>query len=333
MTRDAFDFSRRQIVVTKLGGSILSGPASYRRAARFLAERLSVHPAESLVVVVSARHGETDQLLLEAEAIVEGPDGVALDLLWSTGELRSVARLALHLQAAGICAAALGAERTGLRIAARALGAARTEFDPAGIRAALAGHRVAIVPGFLATDRAGAIVTLGRGGSDLTAVLLAAGLGAARCELIKDVPGYFAQDPHRNLQARHIPALSFRQARAMAEDGCDLVQRAALEAAERSDLAIVVRSLDEQAAESWITAQGAEEGVTDRASREADLSTISTAKGRAQETDEGEERKDGLCNQNDSCGAGDRSSDRSVNRSDFPDVDLRAILAGGASRV
>lgn len=255
MAADAFVFSVRQkIVVTKLGGSILTGPASYTRVARFLAERLAAHPEENLVLVVSAQNGETDALLREAESIVDSPGDAALDLLWSTGELRSVARLALHLQAVGIRAAALDVQRTGLRVAARGLGVARAEFNSANIRAALAAHRVVIVPGFLATDNAGAIVTLGRGGSDLTAVLLAAGLGAMRCELIKDVPGYFTEDPNANPSARHIPSLSFARALAMAESGCDLVQRAALEAAERCDLPIVVRTLNESAAESWITA-------------------------------------------------------------------------------
>jgi aspartate kinase len=279
---DAFDFSFRQAVVIKLGGSIFTGPASYGRAARFIAQRLAIHPEENLVVVVSAQNGETDALLREAEAIAGAPADEALDLLWSTGELRSVARLALHLQAAGIRAAALDVQRTGLRIGVRGLSVARAEFNPASVHAALAVHRVVIVPGFLATDNTGATVTLGRGGSDLTAVLLAAGLGAGRCELIKDVPGYFTDDPNVNRGARHIPSLSFARALAMAEDGCDLVQRTALEAAKQCSLPIVVRSLDENAAESWITAKvNAEEKelaeAMGRQVEEANLSIISTA--------------------------------------------------------
>lgn len=278
----AFDFLRKQIVVIKLGGSIFTGPTSYARAARFLAQRLAAHPEENFVVVVSAQNGETDALLREAEAIASGPDEAALDLLWSTGELRSVARLALHLQAAGLHAAALDVQRTGLRIASRGLGVTRAEFNPESVRAALAAHRVVIVPGFLATDNTGAIVTLGRGGSDLTAVLLAAGMGASRCELIKDVPGYFTDDPNVNRAAQHIPSLSFSRALAMAASGCDLVQRAALEAAERCDLPIVVRSQDENAAASWITATATAGEKQFLAASvdpvgEVDLSTIGTA--------------------------------------------------------
>lgn len=244
-----------RVVVMKLGGSIFNGPISYRRAARFIGARVEANPEENFAVVVSAQNGETDALQREAETIVADPCAAALDLLWSTGELQSVARLALHLQAAGISAAALDVRQTGLRIEARGMGIATAEFDASCIRKALATHRVAIVPGFLATDYAGAMVTLGRGGSDLTAVLLAAGLEASRCELIKDVPGYFTEDPNVNADARHLARISFAEALVMADEGCDLVQRAALEAAKGCDLPIVVRSLEENGGESWVTAE------------------------------------------------------------------------------
>jgi aspartate kinase len=102
---------------------------------------------------------------------------------------------------------------------------------------------VAVVPGFFATNAASQIVSLGRGGSDLTAVLLAEGLRACRCELIKDVPGYFTSDPHRDAAARHVPFLRFEQAISMAADGCNLVQRQAIEAAARCKLPLVIRSV------------------------------------------------------------------------------------------
>lgn len=277
----AIDFGCKRIVVAKIGGSIFNGTISYRRAARFIGQRLAANPEENLVVVVSAQHGETDELLREAQAIADEPEEAALDLLWSTGELCSVARLALHLQAAGVRATALDVRQTGLSIATRGLGVARAKFDATEIRKALRASRVVIVPGFLATDRSGAIVTLGRGGSDLTAVLLAAGLGAARCELIKDVPGYFTNDPNLNAGAQHIARLSFAEAMAMANEGCDLVQRAALEAAERCNLPVVVRSLEENAADSWVTVNGSlEEAIFANGPIEevdqADLNTIPT---------------------------------------------------------
>jgi aspartate kinase len=131
-------------------------------------------------------------------------------------------------------------------------GPGSVRLDAKRLNEVLADHSVAIVPGFLAVDATQAVVSLGRGGSDLTAVLLAAGLGANRCELIKDVPGYFTSDPHRDRNALPVPFLTFEHALELADDGCDLVQRAAIEAAARWDLPVVVRSLNEKATVSRI---------------------------------------------------------------------------------
>jgi aspartate kinase len=258
---------RAQIAVIKIGGSILTGPISYANAARFVERRLVRSADERLVIVVSAQNGVTDALEREARAIVHEPEHAALDLLWSAGEMRSVALLALHLQLLGVAAAALSVHETGIRISDERGGAASAEFDLKYLRNALARRRVAIVPGFLGVKRTGGIVSLGRGGSDLTAVLLAARLGASRCELIKDVPGYFSADPNRDARASHLPRLTFAEALAMADDGCDLVQRRALEAAAEYRLPLVVRSLREDAPESWVSADAGEKAMRSELSR------------------------------------------------------------------
>jgi aspartate kinase len=164
----------------------------------------------------------------------------ALDLLWSTGELRSVALLALHLQRLGIAAVPFNVHQTGLA-AERGIG---TTVRPLRLLAALAVSRIVIVPGFLGVSAGGTITSLGRGGSDLTAVLLASAVRADRCELVKDVPGYFTADPHRAPDAQPIRALTLEDALAMADTGCDLVQRAALVAAGHAGLPLVIRSMD-----------------------------------------------------------------------------------------
>lgn len=227
-------------VVVKLGGSVLAGDADYARAAAFLSERLAAAPHERFVAVVSAQEGHTDALERSARGIVRHPSTRVLDLLWSTGEIRSVALLTLHLEALGISAAPLNVHETGLRTGEG--GEASLHYSR--LHAELVARRVAVVPGFLAADAHGQITALGRGGSDLTAVLLAVGLGAARCELVKDVPGYFTADPHRDASAGHLPALTFEEALGLADDGCDLVQRRAIEAGARAGLPLVVRSLD-----------------------------------------------------------------------------------------
>lgn len=239
--------------VLKIGGSVLRDAASYATAARFLAARLGAGgvPDEKLVVIVSARHGETDALLADARAVAGEPADAALDLLWSTGELRSVAMLALHLQAMGVSATPFNVHQTGLV----ACGTTGTTVRPLRLLAALATSSIVIVPGFLGVSPGGTIASLGRGGSDLTAVLLAAAIRADACELIKDVPGYFTADPHRDAAARPIHDLSIGEALGMADAGCDLVQRAALVAAAAAGLHIVIRSMDAAAPVTHVRSQ------------------------------------------------------------------------------
>lgn len=226
--------------VLKVGGSVLRDDGSYAATARFLQQRLALKPDERLVVIVSAQYGTTDYLLAEAQVIAGDPSQDALDLLWSTGELRSVALLTLHLQRIGVSAAPFNVHQTGL-IADRATG---TTVRPLRLLAALAHARIVVVPGFLGVSAGGTITSLGRGGSDLTAVLLASAIRADVCELIKDVPGYFTADPHRDAQARQIHHLSIDEALAMADAGCDLVQRAALVAAGHAGLPLTIRSMN-----------------------------------------------------------------------------------------
>lgn len=259
--------------VLKLGGSVLRDDASYAAAARFLHDRLAENQDERLVVIVSAEYGTTDTLLAQAQRIVgataqrgEETEGAqssevnndALDLLWSTGELRSVALLTLHLQRIGTHATPFNVHQTGL-VAERATG---TAVRPLRLLAALGTARIVIVPGFLGVSAGGTITSLGRGGSDLTAVLLAAAVRAHACELIKDVPGYFTADPHRNTHARPIQHLSFDKAIVMADAGCDLVQRAALVAASAASLPLVIRSMDAAAPVTHLRSQ--HHGVLDQ---------------------------------------------------------------------
>ncbi len=232
------------VTVVKIGGSVLTGPAAYRRAAEFLSGRLAEHPGERLVAVVSAENGVTDSLLAAAQEIVGDPDPATLDLLWSTGELRSAALLALHLQARGVRATAVNVHQTGLTEPDRRGDAGHSGLRALRLLSTLAKHDVVVAPGFLARGASDAVVSLGRGGSDLTAVLLAAGLGARQCELIKDVEGYFSADPNVDASAAHLPDVEFDRALEMAAAGCDLVQRHALEAARERSLPIVIRAID-----------------------------------------------------------------------------------------
>ena len=302
------------LAVVKLGGSVLAGAKTYRRAARFLRNRLEAAPGDRYVAVVSARAGATDALERTARGVVPAPSPRSLDLLWSTGEIRSVALLTLHLEALGIRAAGLDVHATGLRVGS----AGEVALDAGRLHAALDGNQVAVVPGFLATNAELEIVTLGRGGSDLTAVLLAAGLGASRCELVKDAPGYFSADPHREPTARHLPALTFAETLALADAGCDLVQRQAIEAAAHAGIPLVVRSLDESAPASVVSAGGQPAGRAARLPAPKEFHAITVEK---------KEKQNGIRNPNDSRGTALGTRNRSAHR---PHLSNFHVRAGGA---
>jgi aspartate kinase len=229
-----------RVRIFKVGGSVLTGRAAYGRAASFIAAHLCAAPGERLVVVVSAETGVTDALLAEARDLDAEPDPETLDLLWSTGEVRSAALLALSLQALGVNARALNVHQSGLEQNGTEL---VPRLSALKIRVRLARHDVLVVPGFLARASRDRIVSLGRGGSDLSAVSLAAGIGAAECRLVKDVPGYFTADPNHDPDAQPIDTLTYQEAIAIADAGCELVQRRAIEAAQRARVPIVVTAI------------------------------------------------------------------------------------------
>jgi aspartate kinase len=253
-----------ETVVVKIGGSVLTGLRAYRRAARFLTGAVRTAPRERFVVVVSAQFGQTDRLERLARRISPDPDPAARDLLWSIGELRSVAVLTLCLHRRGISALGLNVHETGLGCETDQANAPGIRLNPLLIRHRLAQARIIVVPGFLATGAGQRILSLGRGGSDLTAVLLASALSAARCELVKDVPGYLAADPARDPTARPVTALTYNQALAMAAVGCDLVQVAALEAARSTRTPLLIRNLDPEANRTLVSgvSHGPDEGAT-----------------------------------------------------------------------
>ncbi len=224
--------------VLKIGGSVLTGPAGYRQAAGFV-ESLAARSGP-LVVVVSAEKGQTDALQEEARRYAREPEQGLLDLLWSTGELRSVALLTLLLRTAGVAATGLNAHEAGLVAYPD-----RIDLQPAALLAALTRYAAVVVPGFLAT-RGQQLVTLGRGGSDLSAVVIAARLGASRCVLVKDVDGYFTADPAVDPSARPIPGIGYDEAIRMAGEGCPLVQSDALGEGRSAGIEIVVRSLSSE---------------------------------------------------------------------------------------
>ena len=185
----------RPITVLKLGGSVLASEDALPRAIHEIYRE--VRDGRAVVAVVSAFRGVTDALARRARSILPQPTPEALATLLGTGETETTALLALALGRAGIPAAVLDAERLHLLAAGDPLDADPVSIDARPIAAALAEVPVAIVPGFIARDQSGRRVLLGRGGSDLTALVVGAALDGSRVRLIKDVPGLFDRDPAR----------------------------------------------------------------------------------------------------------------------------------------
>jgi homoserine dehydrogenase len=225
------------VVVLKLGSSVLRDardlPAAVHEIYRFLREGARV------VAVVSAYGCTTDRLFARAHALDPEPHPDVLSMLAATGEARTVAELALALRRAGVDAAALDALGTGIVTDGPALDARPARLASAKLREALAAHAVVVVPGFVGVGARGETTLLGRGGSDLTALFLAAELGARRVRLVKDVDGVFERDPAAG-PARRYATLAFADARVL---GGRVVQAKALQLAERRGLAFEVAAL------------------------------------------------------------------------------------------
>jgi len=245
-----------KIVVDKFGGSVLRTPADIAAAVEVVAaqRRAGIRP----VVVVSAFEGVTDTILSAAAVLL--PDGgrslreprhdpsSALaretDRALATGEALSAALFALGLQAAGIPARSFSGAEAGIRTAAAHLGAEVRRVYSRPLRSALADGLVPVVAGFQGIGSHGELTTLGRGGTDLSAVVLAVALRADRCELFKDVGGVLEADPQLVPAARFLPVVDALQLELLAQLGAEVVHPVAVRRARRGRLQLVVRAID-----------------------------------------------------------------------------------------
>ena len=183
----------RPLTILKFGGSVLTAPAALDAIVQHIYRHVRV--GEKVIAVVSAFAGETDRLLRLAQDQVNDPDLGCVAALAETGELYAAARLGLALDRAGVSVHVLHAGAIGLQAEGSLLDATPTNLDADAVNTALQTASVLVVPGFVGRTAAGRTCLLGRGGSDLTAIFLAAELQADRCVLVKDVNGLFDRDP------------------------------------------------------------------------------------------------------------------------------------------
>ena len=229
------------LIVQKFGGSSVADAESIKRVAARIVETRKA--GNEVVVVVSAMGDTTDELLDLAEQVVARPSGRELDMLLTAGERISMALLAMAIRSLGIEARSYTGSQAGM-ITDAIHGAARiVDVTPGRVRDALDSGAVAIVAGFQGFNRGtGDITTLGRGGSDTTAVALAAALKAEVCEIYSDVDGVFTADPRVVPKARKIDRITTEEMLELAASGAKILYIRAVEYARRHGVTLHVRS-------------------------------------------------------------------------------------------
>ncbi len=246
------------VVVQKFGGSSVADVAKLERVAeKVVATRRS---GVDVVVVISAMGKTTDQLLALAHEVDANPPRRELDMLLTTGERVSMALLSMAIQKRGCDAISFTGSQSGIMTNDRHFDARIIEVRPWRIEDELARGRVVIVAGYQGMSYRREITTLGRGGSDTTAIALAAALGAERAEIYSDVDGVYSADPRVVPDAKHLPEVTYEQMQEMAEAGAKVLNSTAVDFAKRARIAIHARSTFQEGRQTVV-----HEGATDSA--------------------------------------------------------------------
>ncbi|MEA2424179.1 MAG: aspartate kinase [Thermoleophilaceae bacterium] len=229
-----------QLVVMKFGGTSVADAERIKRAAgRIVAAK---EAGNGVVAVLSARGHTTDELIAMAKEVSEHPDPREMDMLLSTGERQSCALAAMVINDLGHRAISLTGSQAGIVTDTSHTKARILDVRADRIREALAQGQIVLVAGFQGVSTAADVTTLGRGGSDTTAVALAAALNADVCEIYTDVPGVFSADPRIVPEARKLPYLSFEEMLEMSASGAGVLQLRSVEYARNHGVRIHCRS-------------------------------------------------------------------------------------------
>jgi aspartate kinase len=229
------------LVVQKYGGSSVSDAERIKRVAERIVE--TKKDGHDVCVVVSAMGDTTDNLLDLAQQVSPLPPGRELDMLLTAGERISMALLAMAIQSLGLSARSFTGSQAGV-ITDSSHGRARIiDVTPGRITEAIGKGHIAIVAGFQGVSQdTKDITTLGRGGSDTTAVALAAALGAEACEIYSDVDGVYSADPRIVPNARHQATVSYEEMLELAASGAKILHLRCVEYARRYNVPLIVRS-------------------------------------------------------------------------------------------
>jgi len=228
------------IVVQKYGGSSVADVTRIRKVAeRVMETRRRGH---DVVVVVSAMGDTTDELLALAKQVSLNPDRRELDMLLTAGERISMALLSMAIRELGGDAISFTGSQSGIMTNDRHVDARIVEVRPFRVQDELARGRIVVVAGYQGVSYRREVTTLGRGGSDTTAVAMAAALGAEYCEICSDVDGVYSADPRIVPAARRIGTLSYEETQELAESGAKVLNAQAVEFAKAHGIAIYARA-------------------------------------------------------------------------------------------
>ncbi|OIJ10336.1 aspartate kinase [Anaerobacillus arseniciselenatis] len=228
------------LVVQKFGGTSVGSIERIKNVANRVID--TVQNGDKVVVVVSAMGKSTDQLVSMASGITKKPSNREMDMLLSTGEQVTISLLAMALQEQGYEAVSLTGWQAGIYTEACHSNARISNFQEKKISKHLAEGKIAIVAGFQGVTNDNEITTLGRGGSDTTAVALAAGLNADRCDIFTDVTGVFTTDPRVVKEARKLNSISYDEMLELANLGAGVLHPRAVEFAKNYQVKLTVRS-------------------------------------------------------------------------------------------
>ena len=243
------------LIIQKYGGTSVGSPERIKNVARRIAKFQSKD--HRLVVVVSAMSGETNRLIALAKEIQANPDPRELDVMVSTGEQISVALLSMSLMELGIKARSYTGSQVRILTDSAHNKARILKIDEDRIQADLNDGYIVVVAGFQGVDEFGSITTLGRGGSDTTAVALAAALSADECQIYTDVDGVYTTDPRIVPEARRLKTITFEEMLEMASLGSKVLQIRSVEFAGKYKVRLRVLSSFEEGGEgTLITFEG-----------------------------------------------------------------------------
>lgn len=228
------------LIVQKYGGTSVGSIDRIRNVAHRIKEERE--RGNQVVAVISAMGGVTDRLIGLAAEITSDPVERELDVLLATGEQQSIALLAIALNDLGVNAVSVTGRQAGIVTSGSHTRGRIEQIDPARVKAYLADDRTVIVAGFQGITEEGLIQTLGRGGSDLSAIAVASSIGADLCQILTDVDGVYTADPRVVNKARKLPEISYDELLELASVGTKVMQSRSVEFAKKYGVKFEVKS-------------------------------------------------------------------------------------------